>query len=107
MGTKIMHKGNNTRSRTVAKGICAGSSKNYYKGLVQVHSIVKNLTNSSQCDSMLIGDNATANTYPYIQVLHFLFLCLCVWDICIILRGEESRGKIILPLFFLFQETQL
>ncbi|KAJ7970901.1 UPF0051 protein ABCI8, chloroplastic-like [Quillaja saponaria] len=67
-GTKMIHKGKNTRSRIISKGISAGNSKNCYRGLVQVQSKAENARNSSQCDSMLIGDNAAANTYPYIQV---------------------------------------
>ncbi|CAK9327326.1 unnamed protein product [Citrullus colocynthis] len=67
-GTKMIHKGKNTRSRIISKGISAGNSRNCYRGLVQVQSKADNAKNSSQCDSMLIGDNAAANTYPYIQV---------------------------------------
>lgn len=67
-GTKMIHKGKNTRSRIISKGISAGKSRNCYRGLVQVQSKAENARNSSQCDSMLIGDNAAANTYPYIQV---------------------------------------
>ncbi|GAB4826602.1 UPF0051 protein abci8, chloroplastic [Ancistrocladus abbreviatus] len=67
-GTKMIHKGKNARSRIISKGISAGHSRNVYRGLVQVLSKADNARNSSQCDSMLIGDNAAANTYPYIQV---------------------------------------
>ncbi|KAI6704506.1 hypothetical protein NL676_007468 [Syzygium grande] len=67
-GTKMIHKGKNTRSRIISKGISAGFSRNCYRGLVQVQSKAENARNSSQCDSMLIGDKAAANTYPYIQV---------------------------------------
>ncbi|GAB2301093.1 UPF0051 protein abci8, chloroplastic [Dionaea muscipula] len=67
-GTKMIHKGKNTRSRIISKGISAGFSRNVYRGLVQVLSKADNARNSSQCDSMLIGDRAAANTYPYIQV---------------------------------------
>ncbi|CAK9175722.1 unnamed protein product [Ilex paraguariensis] len=66
-GTKMIHKGKNTRSRIISKGISAGNSKNVYRGLVQILSNADNARNSSQCDSMLIGDNAAANTYPDIQ----------------------------------------
>ncbi|CAN4083801.1 unnamed protein product [Withania somnifera] len=66
-GTKMIHKGKNTRSRIISKGISAGNSRNCYRGLVQVLSNAENARNSSQCDSMLIGDKAAANTYPYIQ----------------------------------------
>jgi FeS assembly protein SufB len=67
-GTKMIHKGKNTRSRIISKGISAGKSRNVYRGRVQVLSKAENARNSSQCDSMLIGDSAAANTYPYIQV---------------------------------------
>lgn len=67
-GTKMIHVGNNTRSRIISKGISAGQSRNAYRGLVQVQPGAKNARNFSQCDSMLIGDRAGANTYPYIQV---------------------------------------
>lgn len=67
-GTKMIHKGKNTRSRIISKGISAGYSRNVYRGLVQILSRADNAKNSSQCDSMLIGDKAAANTYPYIQV---------------------------------------
>lgn len=73
-GTKMIHKGKNTRSRIISKGISAGNSRNCYRGLVQVQSKAENARNSSQCDSMLIGDKAAANTYPYIQVHHLIFL---------------------------------
>ncbi|XXG80181.1 hypothetical protein AAC387_Pa09g1109 [Persea americana] len=67
-GTKMIHVGKNSRSRIVSKGISAGRSRNCYRGLVQVMPGAENSRNFSQCDSMLIGDNAAANTYPYIQV---------------------------------------
>jgi FeS assembly protein SufB len=67
-GTKMIHKGKNSRSRIISKGISAGKSRNCYRGLVQMNSGAENAYNSSQCDSLLIGDNAAANTYPTIQV---------------------------------------
>ncbi|KAG7552981.1 SUF system FeS cluster assembly SufB [Arabidopsis thaliana x Arabidopsis arenosa] len=67
-GTKMIHKGKNTKSRIISKGISAGHSRNCYRGLVQVQSKAENAKNTSTCDSMLIGDKAAANTYPYIQV---------------------------------------
>merc|ERR1711904_500902 len=69
-GTKMLHFGKNTRSRIVSKGISAGESTNCYRGLVQVGLAATNAKNYSQCDSMLIGDCAGANTYPYINVCH-------------------------------------
>jgi len=67
-GTKMIHVGKNTRSRIVSKGISAGQSRNCYRGLVQVQPSASGARNYSQCDSMLIGDRAGANTYPYITV---------------------------------------
>ena len=67
-GTKMIHLGKNTRSRIVSKGISAGNSQNCYRGLVQMGNNAENARNYSQCDSMLIGDEAHANTYPYIEV---------------------------------------
>lgn len=67
-GTKMIHVGKRTRSRIVSKGISAGQSRNAYRGLVQMQPSAEGARNYSQCDSMLIGDTAAANTYPYIQV---------------------------------------
>ncbi|MBO0349104.1 Fe-S cluster assembly protein SufB [Phormidium pseudopriestleyi FRX01] len=67
-GTKMIHIGKNTRSTIISKGISAGNSSNSYRGLVKVAPKAQGARNYSQCDSMLIGDNAQANTFPYIQV---------------------------------------
>ena len=67
-GTKMVHVGPNTRSRIVSKGISSGNSKNTYRGQVKIGPKAHNSVNYSQCDSMLIGDKAQANTFPYIQV---------------------------------------
>jgi Fe-S cluster assembly protein SufB len=67
-GTKMIHIGKNTRSTIISKGISAGKSSNSYRGLVKINPKAKGARNYSQCDSMLIGDNAHANTFPYIQV---------------------------------------
>jgi Fe-S cluster assembly protein SufB len=67
-GTKMIHLGKNTRSTIVSKGISAGHSNNSYRGLVRVGSSATGARNYSQCDSMLIGDQSGANTFPYIQV---------------------------------------
>ena len=68
-GTKMLHIGKNSRSRIISKGISAGNSRNVYRGQVQIQPTATGARNFSQCDSMLIGDTAGANTYPYIQVL--------------------------------------
>jgi len=67
-GTKMVHIGKNTRSTIVSKGISAGHSNNSYRGLVKVGPKADGARNFSQCDSMLIGDQSGANTFPYIQV---------------------------------------
>ena len=67
-GTKMIHIGKNTRSTIISKGISAGHSQNSYRGLVKMGPKSQGSRNYSQCDSMLIGDNAEANTFPYIQV---------------------------------------
>lgn len=67
-GTKMVHIGKNTKSTIVSKGISAGHSKNSYRGLVKIGPKATGARNYSQCDSMLIGDGAEANTFPYIQV---------------------------------------
>jgi Fe-S cluster assembly protein SufB len=67
-GTKMVHVGKNTRSTIISKGISAGRSKNSYRGLVKMNPTATGARNYSQCDSMLIGDRAQANTFPYIQV---------------------------------------
>lgn len=67
-GTKMVHIGKNTKSTIISKGISAESSQNNYRGLVKIMPGASNARNYSQCDSMLIGDKAEANTFPYIDV---------------------------------------
>ncbi|MFZ4714393.1 MAG: Fe-S cluster assembly protein SufB [Bacteriovoracaceae bacterium] len=67
-GTKMVHIGKNTKSTIISKGISAEHSKNSYRGLVKIMPSAHNARNYSQCDSMLIGDNCEANTFPYIDV---------------------------------------
>ncbi len=67
-GTKMIHVGANTKSRIVSKGISSGNSKNTYRGQVKIGPKAHGSVNYSQCDSMLVGDKAQANTFPYIQV---------------------------------------
>ena len=67
-GTKMIHIGKSTRSRIISKGISAGQSKNSYRGLVQIIDKALNARNYSQCDSLLIGNNSNANTFPIISV---------------------------------------
>jgi len=67
-GTKMVHIGKNTRSKIISKGISAGNSQNSYRGLVKIGSKATGARNYSQCDSMLIGSDSQANTFPYIEV---------------------------------------
>jgi Fe-S cluster assembly protein SufB len=67
-GTKMTHIGKNTKSLIISKGISAGKSNNSYRGLVNIMSGATNARNFSQCDSLLIGDQCGAHTFPYIEV---------------------------------------
>lgn len=67
-GTKMIHIGKNTKSTIVSKGIAAGKSVNTYRGLVQVNRSAVGAENFTQCDSMLIGQESVANTFPTIDV---------------------------------------
>jgi Fe-S cluster assembly protein SufB len=67
-GTKMIHIGKNTRSTIVSKGISAGHGQNTYRGLVKVLKGAANARNFSQCDSLLIGPQCGAHTFPYIEV---------------------------------------
>jgi len=67
-GTKMIHLGNNTKSTIISKGVSAGHSQNSYRGLVKVAKNAKNARNFSQCDSLLMGDQCGAHTFPYIEV---------------------------------------
>ena len=67
-GTKMIHLGKNTRSRIVSKGISAGKSQNSYRGLVRVASNADNARNFSQCDSLLLGSECGAHTFPVVDV---------------------------------------
>ena len=64
----MVHIGKNTKSTIISKGISAGNSKNSYRGLVKISPKAEGARNFSQCDSLLIGDNSKANTFPYIEV---------------------------------------
>ena len=66
-GTKMVHLGKNTKSTIISKGISAGKSQNSYRGLVQVHPRATHARNFSQCDSLLMGNQCGAHTFPYIE----------------------------------------
>ena len=67
-GTKMIHIGKNTRSTIISKGISAGKSQNSYRGLVKILPTAKGARNFTQCDSMLIGSECGAHTFPYVEV---------------------------------------
>lgn len=67
-GTKMIHIGKNTKSTIISKGIAADRSSNNYRGLVKVLPRATGSRNYTQCDSMLVGDQCSANTFPYIEV---------------------------------------
>jgi Fe-S cluster assembly protein SufB len=67
-GTKMIHLGKNTKSTIISKGISAGKSDNSYRGLVKVGKNAENARNFSQCDSMLMGNECGAHTFPYLEI---------------------------------------
>jgi len=67
-GTKMIHIGKNTKSTIISKGISAGFSNNSYRGLVRIAKGAENARNFSQCDSLLMGDQCGAHTFPYIEI---------------------------------------
>jgi Fe-S cluster assembly protein SufB len=66
-GTKMIHIGKNTTSLIIAKGVSSLQGKNSYRGLVRVAPTAHNAKNFTQCDSLLIGDNCSAHTFPELQ----------------------------------------
>ena len=69
-GTKMIHVGKNTTSTIISKGISAGFGQQTYRGLVQVNGAASGARNYTQCDSLLIGDQCGAHTFPYVDVRH-------------------------------------
>jgi Fe-S cluster assembly protein SufB len=67
-GTKMIHVGKNTRSTIVSKGISAGHGQNAYRGMVKILKGATGARNYSQCDSLLLGDQCVAHTFPYLEV---------------------------------------
>ncbi len=67
-GTKMIHIGKNTRSTVISKGISAGHGQNTYRGGIKINKGAENARNFTQCDSMLLGDQCGAHTFPYIEV---------------------------------------
>ena len=66
-GTKMIHIGKNTKSTIISKGVSAGKSQNSYRGLVKISPMAENARNFSQCDSLLMGNDCGAHTFPYIE----------------------------------------
>ena len=66
-GAKMIHLGKNTRSTIISKGVSAGKSQNSYRGLVQIGARAENARNFTQCDSLLMGNECGAHTFPYIE----------------------------------------
>jgi Fe-S cluster assembly protein SufB len=64
----MIHLGRNTRSTIVSKGISAGRGQNSYRGLVKIMKNAEGARNHTQCDSLLLGDQCSAHTFPYIEV---------------------------------------
>ena len=67
-GTKMIHIGRNTKSTIISKGISAGHSQNSYRGLVRAAATAENARNYSSCDSLLLGSDCGAHTFPYMDV---------------------------------------
>ncbi len=67
-GTKMIHLGKNTRSTIISKGISAGKGEQSYRGLVKIGPRAEGARNYSQCDSLLLGDECGAHTFPYLEV---------------------------------------
>ncbi|AVO50776.1 Fe-S cluster assembly protein SufB [Melaminivora suipulveris] len=66
-GTKMIHLGRGTTSRIVSKGISAGNAQNSYRGLVRINPGAEGARNHTQCDSLLIGPDCGAHTFPYVD----------------------------------------
>ncbi len=96
-GTKMIHIGKNTKSTIISKGISAGHSKNTYRGQVKIMPSAENARNYSQCDSMLVGDRASAATVPYIEVRNK----------SAILEHEATTSRISLEQIFYLQSRGL
>merc|ERR1712023_4134 len=67
-GSKMIHIGQKTFSKIISKGISLGNSKNCYRGLVLIHNKSFKSKNTTQCDSIIFGNNSSANTYPYVTI---------------------------------------
>jgi len=93
-GTKMIHVGKNTRSVIISKGISADKASNTYRGLVRVSPTAKGARNYTQCDSMLVGHESSAHTFPYIDAA----------ESSAQLEHEASTSKISEEQLFYFQQ---
>ncbi len=93
-GTKMIHIGKNTKSSIISKGISADQSSNSYRGLVKVGKGAANARNYTQCDSMLVGDQCSAHTFPYIETANN----------SVQLEHEASTSKISEEQLFYFEQ---
>jgi Fe-S cluster assembly protein SufB len=93
-GTKMIHLGKNTKSSIISKGISADQSSNSYRGQVKVNKGAVNARNYTQCDSMLVGDQCSAHTFPYIETANN----------SVQLEHEASTSKISEEQLFYFEQ---
>jgi len=93
-GTKMIHLGKNTKSRIVSKGVSAGKSHNSYRGLVRISKKAVNARNFSQCDSLLMGDQCGAHTFPYLECS----------NPSAVMEHEATTSKIGEDMLFYFQQ---
>lgn len=96
-GTKMIHIGKNTKSTVVSKGISTDESNNNYRGLIKILPLADGARNFSQCDSMLVGNKCSANTFPYIEVKNSTA----------VLEHEASTSKINADQIFYLQSRGL
>jgi len=83
-GTKMIHLGKNSRSTILSKGIAAGRSSNTYRGLVRMTPLADGAKNYSRCDSLLIGPDCAAHTFPYVEA----------WNPSVRVQHEATTSKI-------------
>ena len=96
-GTKMIHIGKNTKSTVISKGISTDESNNNYRGLIKILPSAHGARNFSQCDSMLVGNKCSANTFPYIEVKNS----------SAVLEHEASTSKINADQIFYLQSRGL
>lgn len=128
-GTKMFHIGSESKSRIISKGISAGNSRNSYRGLVKINKTATKCRNYSQCDSLLLNNNSSANTFPYIdiknsssqveheasiskigeeQIFYFLQRGICLEEaISLIISGFCREVFIELPMEFAIEANKL